>query len=97
MTRTDDAQASLDQAACLLLAVGCDEATDPRAAIYALSAADHLRSAGARLEPVSVDDVALAVADALRALASMPDEVFAERHVADAVDDAQESFAAVGG
>lgn len=97
MTRTDDAQAGVDHAASLLLAVGCDESTGPEAAIHALSAADHLRRAGARVEPVPVDDVVLAVADALRALASLPDEVFGETHIADAVDDAQESFAAIGG
>lgn len=97
MTRTDDAQASVDHAARLLMAVGCDESTDPEAAIHALSAADHLRRAGARVELVPVDDVAQAVADALRVLASLPDDVFGERHIADAVDDAQESFAAIGG
>ena len=97
MTRTDDSQAGVDHAAGLLMAVGCDESTDPQAAIYALSAADHLRRAGARVEPVPVDDVVLAVADALRVLASLPDDVFGETRIADAVDDAQESYAAVGG
>ncbi|TAM88115.1 MAG: hypothetical protein EPN43_08660 [Jatrophihabitans sp.] len=90
-------QLGLDEAACLLMAAGCHQEADPRMAMFALSAADHLQRAGAEIRPLALNDVRSAIADALRTLAALPDDVFAEDPVADAVDDAHEALAAVSG
>ena len=97
MQRTDSVQSELDEAACLLMAAGCHQEADPSVAIYALSAADQLQRAGAEVRPLALIDVRSAIVDALRTLAALPDDVFAEDPIADAVDDAHEALAAASG
>jgi hypothetical protein len=97
MTRTDATLAALNHAAGLLTAAGLLEPSPgdrPLAAIYALSSADHLRRAGAHARSRSVIDARAAIAEALRTLASLPDDVFDDEAVADAVDGAQDALAA---
>ena len=97
MTRTDAATAGLDYAAGLLTAAGCHDVTNPTAGTLALSAAHHLQVAGAQALQLAVDRPRAAIAAALRTLAELPDDVFGEDAVADAVDDAQDALAATNG